>query len=100
MCEQLKGKSRCNLGKHNLPENDLFQKRSLHARRTRCARQRVINQKVQRAVTLGMACVFDLRNQLAHKRRIINRLRVQPLLFARFNLGQVVSVQAHLKPRG
>jgi hypothetical protein len=39
--------------------------------------------------------IFDLLNQLTHKRAVIDRLGVQALVFTSFDLVQIISVQAH-----
>ena len=95
MRQQFEGEGRRDFGNARLAENDLLQERRLHARGTGGAGNRVVNEKFYGGVPVFVTGVFDLRDDLAQQRPIVDGLGVQPLGFTLFDFIQIICVQAH-----
>jgi hypothetical protein len=63
--------------------------------RTGGAGQRVIDEMLERRFAVRVARIFNLRDDLGQKRRIVDRLGAQALFFAGFNLFKISVIKAH-----
>ena len=79
----------------HLPQNEVLQKRGFDTGRTGGARKNIVDEEVQRSVTLGVRRILDLVDDFTEKCSIVNGLRMQSLAFAVFNFLEVRLVLAH-----
>ena len=84
--QQLKREGRCDFGNVRLTQDDFLEEVSLLTASGRRAGDRVVDKELKRRFAMRVAGIFDLRDDLRGQRPVINRLGVQTLGFARFDL--------------
>ena len=98
MRQQFKGEGGGNLGDRNRSKDNLFQEGCFLAGRAGRARQRIIDQEIQRCRAMRMIEILDLRDDFSRQGGIIYRLWLKPLGLALFDLFQIGSKQRHFVP--
>ena len=93
--EKLQRKGRRDLVDVHCTRDDVLEKARLHSRSTRGARERVVDEELQRVRPMLVIRVHDLCNQCLDQRRVFDGLGVQPLVFAGVDLLKVLGVKAH-----
>ena len=91
----LEGGCPINVGHLDLPQDDVLQKRSLHAGGAGRSGKDVVDEEVQRRLVLGVVGVLDLVNDFRQQGRVINGFGVQAVGFAVFDFLEVRLVLAH-----
>ena len=89
MRQQLKRESRGDFRYRGLAKNNFLQETRLRAGRAGCAGKRVVDQEFERGGAMRVAAILDLRDKLRHQPTIIDRLWLQPLLLAIFDLLEI-----------
>ena len=62
------------------------------------AGKRIVDEEIERCGAMRVAGILDLRDELLHQPAIIDRLRLQPLFLAVFDLFQIGVIQRHFVP--
>ena len=96
--EQLEGEGARDFRNHGLAKDDLFQEGGLLAGGAGGAGKRVVDEEIERCGAMRVAGILDLRDELLHQPAIIDRLRLQPLFLAVFDLFQIGVIQRHFVP--
>ena len=96
--QQFQRKGRSDLRDDDVAEDDLLQKRSLHAGGARGSRQCVIDEKLQGIGAVFAACILDQFDDFGGQRTVIDRLGRKSLWFSAFDFSQVIQVKVHRNP--
>ena len=98
MREQLEGEGAGDFRNLGLAKDNLFQEGGLLASGAGGAGKRVVDEEIERCGAMRVAGILDLRDELLHQPAIIDRLRLQPLFLAVFDLFQIGVIQRHFVP--
>ena len=98
MRQQLKGEGAGDLGNGRLTKHDFLQEGGFHTGGAGGAGKRVVDEEIERCGAMRVAGILDLRDELLHQPAIIDRLRLQPLFLAVFDLFQIGVIQRHFVP--
>ena len=93
--EQLEREALRDLRHFRFATDDLVEELSLRARGTRRARQRVVDEELERVLTVLVCRLHDVGDQLLDERGVVDRLGVQTLFLAKSDLVEVVRIEAH-----
>ena len=98
MGEEFEGEFLRNLCDRGITCNDLLEELCLLTRRAGRARQRVIDEKVQRALSVLVVDIPNMGDNLRDQRAVLDRLGAQVLVFPLFDLDLWRKFKVDLPP--